>query len=319
VALNKRLVNFALAKQTAKGSAAANPTFEVGVTGGKLLDPAIQEEDLSVTSTDRITADRERLAVAPTAQAGLIAMPKSLGLLLLDACGSVTTTGSGPYTHTFKTAADLPYNTLWAHYAGLYYKMADAKLDELALSWDKTGHLKAEAKYLGLDLVPLASAYTAATSELPASGYMRGMGGAFTVDGAAARVIGGNIKVNNGVTHVPGSTAVLPDDVWPGAQVIEFEFTLMPDNLNEFRKVLTGAVGGTTIASAPFTAAVSFTWKHDANTDLVFAAPRAVLMVEFPDADPEGGPAEVPLVGRVLKPAAGDPYTFVLRNAQVSY
>jgi hypothetical protein len=323
--LQSRLAQVGLSKQTAKGSAATEATYQVGVLGGTVAGVEVSESDLNPTASNRVLSYVERTQVTPVAGFDVVGMPRSIGLLLLAATGAVTTVAGvapAPNTHTFKTADDLAYLTVFGRYSADHLKMADAKLDELELSWDKSGAIKAAAKLWGLNLEFLAAAYTVAANgdERPVdSNPLIGAGGLFEVDGATARVTAGSIKLANGMTPVPISAKVTPDDVFPGMQAVSVSLTVIPDDLATFRKVLTGTAAGTTISAKPYIGAIRTKFVQSADVDLEFNAGKAVLATEFPEAKPEGGPAEVKIEAKVLAPATGDPYTFVLRNFVASY
>lgn len=318
--LQKRLAQISLAKQAVKGTPAAEATVQIGLLGGKVAGVEISEEDLNPTSSTRVSQYVERTGVVPQTEFDFVCMPRSIGLLLLGACGNVVTTGAGPYVHTFTAGDDLPYLTAWGMFAGNHVRMPDCKVDELELSFDRAGAVKAKSKVLGLDLAFGAAPDLAADAvERPIDGVIKSAGGLFEVDGAAAKVKSGTLKFTNSVEAVAVATQTLPDDVYPGLAVVDVSLTVVPADLSAFRKALTGSAAGTVVSSDPYIGAMSLKFVMDAATDLVFAASNAALATAFPDADPAGGPAEVTIEGKVLAPASGDPYSVVLRNAVESY
>jgi hypothetical protein len=319
--VQKRLAQVGVAKQTAKGSAAAAATYQIGVTGGNIVGAEVAENDLNVTWSTRLTEGFERTGITPMAEYDAIAMPKTLGLMLYGACGAIATSGaSAPYTHTITTSADVPYLSLFGTYGAEYYKVTDAKVDSLELSWEQTSALKMKPKFVGAGLSYLAAAYTATNSERPADGILRGQGGTFTFDGAAATVKSGSITVSNNVEAVFGSADVLPVDVFPGLQTVEFSLTVIPSDMTTWRKRLTGSAAGTSLVSTVYTGAVTIKHVLDANTDITFTANNAAFATDFPEADPAGGPAEITIEGKVGIPAGGGTaYSFALRNSVATY
>lgn len=320
--LQSRLAKVGFAKQTAKGSAATEATYDIGVLGGTVASAELTEEDLNPTADSRVLSYVERKLVVPGAAFDAVGMPKSIGMLLLAACGAVATTGAAaPFTHTITTADDLPYVTLFGRYAAQRIKVTDAKLDELEIEFDGSGAIKVKAKFVGIDQEFIGS-YTVAAGgdERPVdSPPLISAGGVFTVDGAAAVIKKGSIKISNKVKAVDQAATTTPYDVSPGMQEITVSLTVVPEDLTLYRTVLTGSPAGTEIAGDVYIGDISLKFVRGADTDLTFAAGACALATEFPEANPEGGPAEIPIEAKVLAPASGNPFTFVLRNTVASY
>jgi hypothetical protein len=321
VALQKRIAQIGLAKQSAKGTPSATATYLTGVKSGNIVSADISEDDLNSSWTSRIVEGADRTAVVPGVDFEGYLTPALAGLLLYGATGADAVTGpaSGVYTHSFTPYDDLPYLTFLANYASLYYQMQDAKIDEFELSFDGAAAVTYKAKAVGTNLIPLASVFTSTNSERPQNGVFKGAGGTFTVGGSAAKVKSGSIKIKNNIEAILLANAVTPDDVFPGMVSCDVSLTIVVPDLNYWRTFLTGSTGGTSITSAIYTGAVDLKFIKDANTDLDFTASTVHWTTKFPDADPSGGPAELTLEGSVMAPASGAAFTFALRNAVVSY
>lgn len=321
MAIQKRLSLVSLARQSAKGAAASAGTYKMGVSGGTIAGAEINEEDLPVTWSNRIAEGSDRISVLPGAEFDLVAMPKTIGLLLLGACGADTVAGAmAPYSHTFKSATDLPYLTLFGTYAGEWLKMSDAKVDSLELTWEQTGAVRGKARFVGCDLDYLAMAYTEGTAERPADGVFKGAGGTFEVDGVSATIKSGSISIANGIEPIFGSASPTPEDVFPALQTVTFSLVVVPTSTSAFRTVLTGADDGTAISAAPYEGSAEAKFILDTDTDLTFNALNARIATDFPESDPAGGAAEVTLEGSiVIPPGGGDAYSVVLRNGIASY
>lgn len=321
--IQKRFTLAALAKNTgaAKGSAAAAPTFEIGVFSGAVGTAEVQEEDLNPTFTSRVLEGSDRKHVIPGAAFDFLATPKTLGLLLYGAAGAVTTTGTGPYTHTIKTGDTLPYLTAWGRNASEYHKVDDALVDTLELSWDTTGALRGKTTIRGLNLSFLASAYTAATvTERPKDGLLKGVGGTFQIDGAGATIKSGTIRINNNLAAVLGSDSTVPKDLYPAMQTCDVSLTVVPDNLTLFRQVITGTGSGTTIQATSEYGTATIKHVLDASNDLTWTFNRLRFLSDLPGGDPAGGAQEVVLEGTAMVPSGGgDSWTAVLKNQQASY
>lgn len=319
----KRFAQLSLAKQTAKGAAAATGTYQIGVSGGNVVQAEVSEDALDATWSTRLIEAFDRTGVTPMAEFDFVAMPKSLGLFLYGACGSLVTTGAGPYTHTFTPGTALPYFTLFALRATSsgtsYYKITDCAVDELELSWDQVGAVKAKAKVLGLDLTFPGSPYTPGTDERPNAGLLKGHGGTFQIDGANAVIKSGSIKFSNSVEPVFGSAAVQPVDVFPASHQVDVSLSVIPDDYLLWRKRLTGTTGGSTAQAIVQYGTAQTKFILDANTDLDITLNRLKFATDSPDSDPSGGPVEVALEGSLAAPTSGNAYTALLRNNVASY
>ncbi|GAA2141601.1 hypothetical protein GCM10009760_25940 [Kitasatospora kazusensis] len=321
MALQKRLVQLGLAKQAAKGAAAPSPTFTVGLASGKSLNVEIEETALNTTWSDRIEQGFDRVQAVPSVDGELIATPKTLGLLLLAALGSDTVTGtSAPYTHTFTPAASLPYLTAFARTITEFESVQDCKLDGLELIWDKSGAVKAKIKFVGCSVVFLATAWTVGvTGEQVSAGVFKGSGGTFSVLGQNARVVSGNVKIENKVEPLVASYSTTPDDVFESALAVTVSLSVKPDDLTLWRQVVTGTTTGTAIQSAPTFGAVNLAFNGPVGTALTFTAPSVKFMTHLPDSSAEGGAAELSLEGVMVAPVSGAACTVTLTNSVASY
>lgn len=318
--VQKRIAQVSLAKQSAKGSAASAGTYQIGVSAGQVVNADVSEDVLPSTWSNRVAEGFDRTGVLPGAAFDFIAMPKTIGMLLYAACGTIADAGGGaPYTHTITPGTALPYLTLFSTFGAEFYKIADCVADELELSWDSVGALKAKVKIAGCTLTFPGSAYTAGTDERPSGGVLKGCGGTFQIDGADATIKSGSIKITNKVAPVYGSSAVQPADVFPAQHSMDVSLVVVPSDMTLWRKALTGATGGTTPQCVVQYGTAEQKWILDANTDLDLLVSRMKFAVPFPDADPGGGPAEVTLEGMISNPTSGSAYTFTLRNNVASY
>lgn len=321
--LQKRLAKVGIAKQAAKGAVAASAAYDFGVTGGSVVQADVTEDDLNPTAASRVLEGVDRTFVVPGAGFDMIAMPGSIGLLLAGATGSTVTAGVGPFTHTFTPAADdVPYLTLFARYAADYLQVPDCKIDELELEFDGVGAVRAKVKVMGLNLVFLGAAYTVDANgdeRVVGGNKLSTAGGALTIDGLAARITKGSIKIVNKLTAVQVATSVTPDELFPGQCEVTVSLTVLPDNLALWRKHLTGADAGNAISKAPFEGAIALEFLGVAPDALDFSAPRCAIALGMPEASPEGGPAEFAVEAKVLTPAAGAAYTFTLTNDVAAY
>lgn len=314
------------AKQTARGALAANPQFAHGVSGGAPISVEATQAPLEVTTGLRASANVARESVKSSSDVQAPAYLKSLGLYLLGALGTATTTGSGPYTHTFVTG-DLPYLSFFAKNIGDEIEaIADAKIDELVLSWEGANAVQVSVKAMGTEFT-YAAGFTPGVDETGSESFLIPVGGTFEYDPigstlVGARVVGGEVTVKNNVTQVDGSAAIVPMDTHEGRQEHEVKLTIVPDDLSDFRKVITGSGSGTAASESVPVGSVSLEFKENngGTGSLIITGEKVAFLTTLPEADPAGGVVEIELVGTAVVADGGvSPLTFELTNGQASY
>lgn len=320
--LQSALAQVGVAKQTAKGSAAANPTFAQGVTSGSVVTVEVAQALEDHTSSARITNYVNRTGVIPGIDFSCRAHSKTLGLYLLGALGSVTTTGTGPYTHNFALADDLPYLTAFGKLAGNNYAVNDVKVDEIEISFSENDPLEVAISGMGTT-VNYAATFTPTTDDTAAS-YFASSSGTFQIDvdsgtPVSAKIKSGSLNIKNNVETIMLSGAIAPSDVFPGRQEIECSFDIVPDDLTDWRAIVTGTTTGTTASAAPVYGSFNLVFNNGTDT-LTLNASRVAFTTDFPEADPAGGSITLSLEGLVVKPtSATAALTATLINTQASY
>lgn len=320
--IQKRIAQLAFAKQTAQGSLATTPAFQIGLAAGHVFDADITEADLDLTWSNRISEGGERTMVVPKINFETIATKEMLGFFLLATLGSDVTTGAGPYTHTDTPAADTFYMTMWGREDAQYFRLGDAKMSDLELSFDKSGALRIKGTALGCSIAKLASFPVATTDSRLSGGTFTAVGGTCTLDGSSPGAIqSGSVKFVNSMQPIPSAFQLTPAALFPQLAQCETALKVIPDDLGSWEKVVFGAAGGTptTPAATPYFGAQVIKWILDSNTDLQITVPRVQLMVKPPEVSPAGGAAELDIAGKARNPVSGAAWTAVMRNAIAAY
>jgi hypothetical protein len=316
-----------VAKQSSKGNLPANPTFAHGLMGGAPITVDASQSALEVTTGKRAAANIIRESVTTSVEVQSPAYLKTLGLYLLGAMGSVTTTGSapGPYTHTFATG-DLPYLGFFAKGIGADIEaIRDCKIDELTLSWEGARPLELSVSANGT-VFSYPSTFTPSVDETASESFLVPVGGTFEYDPlgssvASARVIGGELMIKNNVATIDASASVVSDDVQEGSQEHTLKLTIVPENLADFRKTVTGSGSGAGISETVPLGSVNLVFRENGGTGtLTVTGSKVAFLTAFPEADPSGAAIEIELSGMALvAPGGTSPLTYVLANGQASY
>lgn len=326
--INKRLALSGIGRQTAgKGTALANPGYGFGLLDGRVIEVPITQELEEITGTSPVSPGANRTAASPGLDASTRAYPKLLGALLYGALGAVATSGpiSTVYTHVFTGTYDTPYFSLFGRQGSDYARVADAKFDELTLKWDEAGPLEVSFKALGRTLL-LGTTWTAGVSEADSDGKFRARGGVFkldTVGGASpaqvAFVKSGEITISREVDAVALADSIIPADIVPSMLMVSSKFTIVPDDLAEWRKTVTGTGAGTAISEAELYGSFDHLFTIDANNDLRVNVERLSFTADFPSADAKGGALEIEVEGEMVQALTGESITATLRNTVASY
>lgn len=327
MSLDKHLVVAGFAKQSAKGTPASDPTYQLGLTDGAPANFEVEDEVVERTSTNPVHSDADRISFVPGVELGTLAHPKAIGLLLYAALGNISTAGAGPYTHTITPANDLPYLTVWGRaFDSDYIQLDDCKVDELSLSFENAGRVAVSASMLGLQETWEDAAWADPADDESAAGssYFRAVGGTFKLDTGsdtpvAFDIATGELTIANGLSGVPKAASLRPRDLAPAVKELGVSMTAFPDDLTEVRKALTGTSAGSAVQDTPVYGSFEWLFTIDANTTLKVTATRVKFLATLPDADPNGGAVEVELEGLCLQPSSGDALTVELVNDVTSY
>lgn len=318
--IQKRIAQLAFAKQTAQGTLATVPAYQIGLASGHVTDVDITEADLDLTWSNRIAEGGERTMVVPKIEFETVATKEMLGFFLLHTLGSDVVTGTGPYVHTMTPAADTNYLTFWGREDANYTQLGDCKISELELSFNQSGALRLKATAMGCSMNPVGSWPVATTDSRLSGGYFSAVGGLGTIDGVGAGAVqSGSIKFTNGMQAVPSAFQITPAALFPQIAQCETSLKIIPNDLGTWQKVLYGAAGGSTVAATPYFGAEVVKFILDTNTDLQITIPRIQLMTKFPELAPAGGAAELDVTGKARNPVSGAAWTSVLRNAVATY
>lgn len=322
MAIQSALAQVGIAKQSAKGTAASNPTFAHGLTSGTILTVEVAQELEEHTSGNRISDRVNRTGVMPGVDFSCRAHSKTLGLYLYGALGAVATTGaSSPYTHTFTTADDLPYLTAFGKMGSNIYGVQDLKIDELTLSFEEAQPVEIAISGMGT-VADYAASFSAGTDDT-ASSYFYAASGTFKLDvdsdtPVTAAIRNGEISIANALEGIMLSGSISPSDIFPGRQEIECSFEIVPENLNDWRTIATGSSSGETASATPVYGSFEIAFTNGTDT-LTLTATKVAFVCDFPDADPAGGAVSLSLEGLVVKPSAGSALSVALVNGQASY
>src|SRR5262249_54426870 len=150
--------------------------------------------------------------------------------------------------------------------------------------------------------------------------YLLPNGGTFKIDVGSNTPVVAQVKdfkfhIANNLSGIPLAKSVLPDDVFPGEQIFDGSCTLIANDFTDWRKLATGTGAGTAVQETPVYGSLDMKVLLDATHSLQIQAFRAGFLMDFPDADPKGGPTEFPLAFSIVRPLDGSAaVTAVVKN-----
>ena len=317
--IQSAIAQVGVAKQSGKGSVAASPTYAHGVTGGSVMTVEIAQELEERTSGVRLSPAVNRTGVMPGIDFTGRAHPRSVGLWLYGALGSISTAGS--YTHTITVGDDLPYLTTFGKLGSNIYSVRDLKVDALGFSFENANPVEMSVSGMGT-VVGYPGAFNVVTDDSLAS-YFTAAIGTFKLDTdsstpVTASITSGEINIANALETIMLSGSISPDDVFPGRHETEVSFDVVVANLDDWRILTTGTNSGSSASAAPIYG--SFEIAFTSGTDILkLEAAKCAFTTEFPEANPGGGPVTLTLAGLVVQTAGGAGLTATVTNSVASY
>ena len=320
--LNPALSLVGIAKQTAKGAAAAAPVFGHGVYDGTLANPERSVVVDPVTSAYAAATSAYLDSILGAASYSNPAYFGVIGMYLLAALGADAVVGSGTFTHTLTLGRPLPYFTLWNSFSGVVQSVQDCKLDQMEISWKNNDPLKFAPQWKG-GAPLLTGAFSPTTSESGDNRFTP-VGGTFQLDVvgstlAAVPMTAGSIKINNNVDQIVASGALTPNDVCEDLHELDISIDCLVSDLGMWKEALTGTPSGTTPATVLAYGGFSVQFVSGTNS-LTLACTNCPFVVAFPAVDAKNASRMVTLTATPTIASGGSTVmTATLVNSVASY
>lgn len=332
MSLNPSIGLAGIAIQNTRDEHAAAPTFMHGLTGGSPFGASRTIANTAVACGTRAPSDArvDSIEVTPSIQS--LCYPDALGLYLLAAMGSVTTTEDGEtgyYKHVFTMGQTIPYCTIWSQIGTDNFTRSDGcKCGELQLSATGNEHLAMQADFQGIDA-------EVGIDSIPGSVEASCFGGKYTTtdclfrldsagsSGTEALVSEASFTFNNNLTALTSLGRVTPREVAEGNLSAGCSVTTIPDDIAEYKKLLTGSAASTKISGKVVLGSVYAKFFHtdDPKMTLEVQVNHCPFTAEFPEVDPEGSEATIEFQtdAAIITNAGESPVTVTLVNKTASY
>lgn len=334
MSVNPNIGIVGVAKQVDRATPAANPTFTHGLTGGQNFKVDRSLADANVACGMRAGTDSYVDAITTGVDFETYGYADVIPLYFFSAMGSiasVASTKAGYFDHTIKLGDVLPYLTFWGRIGNEDITVTDsAKIDQLELSFDGNTPLA-----FGVTAVGCKAHFMDGVKNIPGDvdpscfdGYFVCTDGSFKLDTAGdtpieSFVTAGNISLGNSITEYRKAGQVMPDDVAEKRLTTSGSITAKPDDLSEYRKLITGDAHGEVPSGTIVYGSFDLTFVHskDADMSLRVTATHVPFNCEFPSVDPEGDAATLDFawdnIG--IESRDGSPITVIVTNKTAAY
>lgn len=326
--MNKALSAIGIAEQKDAATGIAQPTYYVGVLGGKLVNFPISGSVDDITSGLDGESEYYRESVAVAFDASTRAYPKLLGLLLKLVFGGITTTGaSAPYSHAFSAAGTIGWATVFGKFDNELRKAIGCRVDQIEFKWEGNKPLEVSVTLAGMTPGYPASITVPNTAEMTGSPYFTPVGGTFKIAAsgaspAAAKLLSGRTALKRGVEADYISGTITPGDINHGILVVETQFDVRVADLLWERVILTGAENGSAATGVPVYGSFDHKFvipQAATATELQFVGTRVPFETD-PEEAGKAGPMTLSLKGNSLIPSGGtSPIAVTLKNDVAAY
>jgi hypothetical protein len=280
----------AIGRQTAKGTPQTTPKFKLRVTGGVVV-PEVQILDLP--ETDSSIQRSRAVKVGSTVGGALEGFVRAdeYGFLAYLHMGSVSTSGSSPYTHTVTAAAQLPYATIYNAFdsTALVERLADCRVTELSASGGAGQALSYSAAVLGLVGLEGETDPVLSPSSFEPLVYPNVT---VTYDAVTTDIVESfTIRSSRAAQVIQGDTGMTASDSVTGRWSVDGTLRVLFETDAIWRDWLTASTSGTTHSQTLNTVALNITASRSATADEVswdvdVAEIRKVTLVPDPSGNP---------------------------------
>ena len=332
MSLNPSIGLAGIALQSDRDTTATEPTFFHGLTGGTPFGMSRSIANTAVACGNRAPSDARVDSIEFSPSIESLCYPDVFGLYLYAGLGAVTTTAadtSGYYKHVFTMGADLPYLTVWGQVGNDGITRTDGcKVGTLEISATGNEHLAMTASLAGIDGEVGLDTIPGDAKSVCYDGKLTTTDCEFKLDAssetpAEALVSEASFTIENNTSGQTSLGRAMPRDIANGNLNFGVSVTTIPDNINEYKKMVTGSLDNTKVSSKVVMGSVYAKFMHtdDPNIYVEIAVNHIPFTAEFPEVDPEGSEATIQFStdSAIITAAGESPVTITLVNKTASY
>lgn len=333
MSLNPSIGLAGIALQASRDTPATEPKYMHGLTGGSPFGANRSIANTPVACGSRSPSDARVDSIELTPSIQSLCYPDVFGLYLLAAMGNVTSAAvegqEGYYKHTFTMGQTIPYCTIWSQIGVDNFTRTDGcKLGTLQIDATGNEHLSMQADFQGIDAQVGIDAIPGTVEASCFGGKYTTTDCVFKIDSAGstpaeALVSEASFTFENNLAALTSIGRVTPREIAEGNLSAGCSVTTIPDNISEYKKLLTGSADLTDISGKVVLGSVYAKFFHteDTNMTLEIAINHCPFTADFPEVDPEGNEATITFStdAAIITAAGESPVTVTLVNKVASY
>jgi hypothetical protein len=324
-----------IAKQSAEGTPAANPEFQIPIYGGG-IKPVQQRGRHEVADGEAFRPggfiQRADVQGSPL----FAAFPNSLPRLITGHLASDTVSGGAdPFSHLMKRADNAPWHTVWASRpkpdgSEHWDRFDDVLIKAVELQYAAGIPLRVMAQLIGktgtLDVAtPTPTTINKLDNNEP---WYSAIGATLKLDLDATPAVTQvrNIESFTIRFGYDSMNLVQTDELTPrwrdtGQWGVGFSADILLDSYASYKAAFAGAASGSSLGLSPVIVRGSVDFLIDvgptlnANRTLRIQIPAVEFTIDPPDPDVSGGAVKATLTAELQKPASGDPLSVTVKNA----
>lgn len=328
--INPSIGLVAAAVQTNRDTPASTPTFMHGLTGGTPFAANRSIANTPVACGNRGPSDARVDSVSVEPSVETLCYPDVIGLYLYAALGDVQSSPAEEnYKHVFKMGSSLPYLTLWSQVGTNNFTMASGcKCSQLQISATGNEHLQASASFLGIDAEVGIAAIPGSLEPSCYGGKYTTTDCTFKLDTASSTPVDALVSdcsftIANGTTTLSSLGRVMPRDIADGNLSAGVTVTTIPDDITQYRKMVTGSASTTKITGKVVLGSVYAKFVHTDNPDwyIEIEMNHVPFTADYPSVDPEGSESTIQFTcdAAIIASSGESPITVTLVNGTESY
>lgn len=328
--INPSIGMVAAAVQTARDTPASTPTFMHGLTGGTPFAANRSIANTPVACGSRGPSDARVDSVSIEPSVDTLCYPDVIGLYLYAALGEVTSQAEEDnYKHVFTMGQTLPYLTLWSQVGTNNFTMASGcKCSQLQISATGNEHLQANASFIGIGAEVGISAIPGDLSASCYGGKYTTTDCTFKLDTASGTPVDALVSdctftIANGTTALTSLGRVMPRDIADGNLSAGVSVTTIPDDITQYKKMITGSASSTDITGKVVMGSVYAKFVSTDNPDwyIEFEMDHVPFTADYPSVEPEGAEATIQFTcdAAIISAAGESPITVTVVNGTERY
>lgn len=328
--INPSIGMVAAAVQTNRDAPASTPTFMHGLTGGTPFAANRSIANTPVACGSRGPSDARVDSVSIEPSVDTLCYPDVIGLYLYAALGEVSSQAEEDnYKHVFTMGQTLPYLTLWSQVGTNNFTMASGcKCSQLQISATGNEHLQASASFIGIGAEVGISAIPGSLSASCYGGKYTTTDCTFKLDTASGTPVDALVSdctftIANGTTALTSLGRVMPRDIADGNLSAGVSVTTIPDDITQYKKMITGSASSTDITGKVVMGSVYAKFVSTDNPDwyIEFEMDHVPFTADYPSVEPEGSEATIQFTcdAAIIAASGESPITVTVVNGTERY